>query len=58
MTDNFEQYAEQGNRFLKTLAETLKRPDDKRHAFSVTTAMFHTIRERINNIIRVQRCCF
>lgn len=47
MTDHFEQYAEKGNAFLKRLAQALGNPGDRAHAFRVTVAVLHTLRDRI-----------
>lgn len=43
----FENYAKEGNTFLKTLAEELGSPKDYGHAFRVLQAVFYTIRDRI-----------
>ena len=47
MASHFENYAQEGNAFLKELAATLGAPDDKEYAFRVMQAVFHTIRDRI-----------
>ena len=47
MGDNFQQYAEEGNRFLNNLAASLGNPDDTAHASRVMQAIFGAIRDRI-----------
>ena len=47
MGDNFQQYAEEGNRFLNKLAASLGNPDDTAHASRVMQAIFGAIRDRI-----------
>jgi uncharacterized protein (DUF2267 family) len=47
MTHNFQQYAEEGNRFINNLAEELGNPEDKAHASRVMNAIFGAIRDRI-----------
>src|SRR5687768_15771521 len=43
----FENYAAEGNVFLKTVARELGSPEDYGHAFRILQAVFHTIRDRI-----------
>jgi uncharacterized protein (DUF2267 family) len=47
MPHNFQQYAEEGNRFINTLSDALGNPDDTAHASRVTNAIFKAIRDRI-----------
>ena len=47
MENHFENYAQQGNLFLKRLAEELGSPGDQGHAFRVVQAVFQAIRDRI-----------
>jgi uncharacterized protein (DUF2267 family) len=47
MEHHFEGYVQEGNRFLKKLAEELGSPGDQGHAFRVLQAVFHAIRDRI-----------
>lgn len=47
MAAHFENYAQEGNAFLKELAIALGTPDDHEHAFRVMQAVFHTLRDRI-----------
>lgn len=44
---NFEMYAQEGNEFLKQVAIELGSEDDREHAFRVTQAVFHALRDRI-----------
>lgn len=47
MPKNFQQYAEEGNRFINTLAAALGNADDTAQASRVTNAIFKAIRNRI-----------
>lgn len=47
MEHHFENYAKEGNNFLKRVAAELGAPDDTEHAFRVLQAVFYTIRDRI-----------
>jgi Uncharacterized conserved protein len=47
MEHHFEQYVEEGNVFLKKVAEQLDTPDDRQHAFRVVQAVFQALRDRI-----------
>ena len=47
MEHHFENYAKEGNAFLKRVADELGAPDDTEHAFRVLQAVFRTIRDRI-----------
>lgn len=47
MEAHFEQYAHEGNIFLKKTAEELGRGDDRQHAFRVIKAVFQALRDRI-----------
>ncbi|HEY1009872.1 MAG TPA: DUF2267 domain-containing protein [Daejeonella sp.] len=47
MEAHFENYAQEGNVFLKNVAAELGSPDDMGHAFRVTQAVFHALRDRI-----------
>lgn len=47
MENHFEQYAQEGNVFLKKVAEQLNRPEDRQHAFRVVQAVFQALRDRI-----------
>ncbi|MBK1441578.1 DUF2267 domain-containing protein [Parapedobacter sp. ISTM3] len=47
MENHFEQYAHEGNLFLKKVAEQLGTPDDRQHAFRVVQAVFQALRDRI-----------
>jgi len=47
MANHFENYAQEGNVFLKEVAAALGAPDDQEHAFRVIQAVFHTLRDRI-----------
>jgi uncharacterized protein (DUF2267 family) len=47
MPHNFQQYAEEGNRFINNLANALGNPDDTAHASRVTNAIFKALRDRI-----------
>jgi uncharacterized protein (DUF2267 family) len=47
MTTNFQQYAEEGNKFINNLAEALGNPEDLSHASRVTHAIFRALRGRI-----------
>lgn len=46
MANHFENYAQEGNLFLKEVAATLGAPEDKEHAFRILQAVFHTLRDR------------
>ena len=47
MESYFENYAKEGNEFLKRVANELGVPGDKERAFRVTQAVFHALRDRI-----------
>src|SRR5690606_18960502 len=47
MEHHFEQYVEEGNVFLKKVAEQLDTPYDRQHAFRVVQAVFQALRDRI-----------
>jgi uncharacterized protein (DUF2267 family) len=47
MASHFENYAQEGNAFLRKVASQLGDPDDSRHAFRVVQAIFHALRDRI-----------
>ncbi len=47
MATRFENYAQEGNAFLKKVAEELGTPENDEHAFRVIQAVFHALRERI-----------
>lgn len=47
MASNFEKYAQEGNLFIKKVADELGIPHDIDHAFRVTQAVLHTLRDRI-----------
>lgn len=42
---NFEQYAPEGNKFVKEVAEELDNAQDTDHAYRVMRSVFHAIRE-------------
>ncbi len=44
---NIGRYVEEANRFYKEVAQELGNPQDINHASRVTTAVLHTLRERI-----------
>jgi uncharacterized protein (DUF2267 family) len=44
---NIGKYVEEANLFFKEVAAELQTPDDIGHASRVTTAVFHTLRDRI-----------
>jgi uncharacterized protein (DUF2267 family) len=44
---NIGKYVEEANSFFKEVAQELQLPEDIDHAARVTTAVFHTLRERI-----------
>jgi uncharacterized protein (DUF2267 family) len=44
---NIQKYAEEANSFFKEVAQELQIPEDTELAARVTTAVFHTLRERI-----------
>jgi uncharacterized protein (DUF2267 family) len=44
---NIQKYAEEANYYLNNLAAELGNPGDTDHAFRITSAFFHTLRERI-----------
>jgi uncharacterized protein (DUF2267 family) len=48
MKHYFENYVEEGNRFLDKVAAELGAPDDRGHAYRVLEAVFKTIRDRIS----------
>lgn len=48
MENHFEQYAHEGNVFLKKVAERLNNSDDRQHAFRVVQAVFQALRDRIS----------
>ena len=47
MKHHFENYAREGNAFLRKVATELGDADDTDHAYRVLQAVFHTIRDRI-----------
>jgi uncharacterized protein (DUF2267 family) len=47
MTKHFDDYAAEGNHFLKQVAETMGIPGDTEQAFRIVQAVFHTLRDRI-----------
>ncbi|HET9745158.1 MAG TPA: DUF2267 domain-containing protein [Chitinophagaceae bacterium] len=47
MSYNFQQFADEGNKFINTLADALGRPEDTPHASRVTHAIFRAMRDRI-----------
>ena len=47
MATHFEMHAQEGNEFLKKVARELGSEDDHEHAFRVTQAVFHALRDRI-----------
>ena len=47
MEHHLEKYMQEGNLFLKRVAEQLGTPEDHDHAFRVLQAVFYTIRDRI-----------
>lgn len=47
MEHHFENYAHEGNVFMKKVAKELGAPEDQAHAFRVVQAVFNAIRDRI-----------
>lgn len=47
MATHFDNYAHEGNEFLRKVAEALGTPEDTDHAFRTVQAVFHALRDRI-----------